>query len=62
MALHSRICEMLGIRYPILLAGMGRASTPELAAAVSNAGGWASSAPLRAGRTSCAPGYAAPAS
>jgi NAD(P)H-dependent flavin oxidoreductase YrpB (nitropropane dioxygenase family) len=39
MALHSRICEMLGIRYPILLAGMGRASTPELAAAVSNAGG-----------------------
>ena len=39
MPLHSRICEMLGIRYPILLAGMGRASTPELAAAVSNAGG-----------------------
>jgi NAD(P)H-dependent flavin oxidoreductase YrpB (nitropropane dioxygenase family) len=30
---------MLGIRYPILLAGMGRASNPELAAAVSNAGG-----------------------
>ncbi len=39
MALQTRICEMLGIRYPILLAGMGRASTPELAAAVSNAGG-----------------------
>ncbi len=39
MPLHSRMCEMLGIRYPILLAGMGRASTPELAAAVSNAGG-----------------------
>lgn len=39
MALHSPLCEMLGIRYPILLAGMGRASTPELAAAVSNAGG-----------------------
>jgi NAD(P)H-dependent flavin oxidoreductase YrpB (nitropropane dioxygenase family) len=30
---------MLGIDVPILLAGMGRASTPELAAAVSNAGG-----------------------
>ncbi|HME21333.1 MAG TPA: nitronate monooxygenase [Acetobacteraceae bacterium] len=39
MPLHSRLCDMLGIRYPILLAGMGRAATPELAAAVSNAGG-----------------------
>ena len=39
MALNSRICEMLGIRYPILLAGMGGASVPPLAAAVSNAGG-----------------------
>src|SRR3712207_9399993 len=39
MALRTRICDALGIRYPILLAGMGRASTPELAAAVSNAGG-----------------------
>src|SRR4051812_16193725 len=39
MALQTRLCALLGIRYPILLAGMGRASTPELAAAVSNAGG-----------------------
>ena len=39
MALHTRLCALLGIQYPILLAGMGRASTPELAAAVSNAGG-----------------------
>ena len=39
MPLTTRICAMLGIRHPILLAGMGRASTPELAAAVSNAGG-----------------------
>jgi NAD(P)H-dependent flavin oxidoreductase YrpB (nitropropane dioxygenase family) len=39
MGLHTRVCDMLGIRHPILLAGMGRASTPELAAAVSNAGG-----------------------
>ena len=37
--LHTRICDTLGIRHPILPAGMGRASTPELAAAVSNAGG-----------------------
>ncbi len=39
MALKSRVCEMLGIQYPILLAGMGGASVPRLAAAVSNAGG-----------------------
>jgi NAD(P)H-dependent flavin oxidoreductase YrpB (nitropropane dioxygenase family) len=39
MGLHTRVCDILGIRYPILLAGMGGASTPELAAAVSNAGG-----------------------
>ena len=39
MALRTRLCGMLGIEHPILLAGMGRASTPELAAAVSNAGG-----------------------
>jgi NAD(P)H-dependent flavin oxidoreductase YrpB (nitropropane dioxygenase family) len=37
--LHTALCDMLGIKYPILLAGMGEASTPELAAAVSNAGG-----------------------
>jgi NAD(P)H-dependent flavin oxidoreductase YrpB (nitropropane dioxygenase family) len=39
MSLHTRVCEILGIEYPIVLAGMGGASTPELAAAVSNAGG-----------------------
>ena len=39
MALRTRVCDMLGIEVPILLAGMGRAATPELAAAVSNAGG-----------------------
>ncbi|MEW6296532.1 MAG: nitronate monooxygenase family protein [Thermodesulfobacteriota bacterium] len=37
--LRTPLCDMLGIKYPILLAGMGGASTPELAAAVSNAGG-----------------------
>jgi NAD(P)H-dependent flavin oxidoreductase YrpB (nitropropane dioxygenase family) len=39
MALRTRVCDRLAIAHPILLAGMGRASTPELAAAVSNAGG-----------------------
>lgn len=37
--LRTRICELFGIEVPIVLAGMGEASTPELAAAVSNAGG-----------------------
>jgi nitronate monooxygenase len=35
----TRVCDILGIEFPIVLAGMGGASTPELAAAVSNAGG-----------------------
>ncbi len=39
MALRTRICDLFEIEVPILLAGMGGASTPELAAAVSNAGG-----------------------
>ncbi len=39
MNLKTRICEILEIDYPIVLAGMGGASGPELAAAVSNAGG-----------------------
>jgi nitronate monooxygenase len=38
-ALHTTLCEMLGIEYPIVLAGMGGAAGPTLAAAVSNAGG-----------------------
>jgi nitronate monooxygenase len=38
-ALKTRICDMLGIEYPILLAGMGASAGPTLAAAVSNAGG-----------------------
>ncbi len=38
--LYTRLCERLGIECPIVLAPMGPAlSTPELAAAVSNAGG-----------------------
>src|SRR3989440_12878641 len=38
--LHTPLCDLLGIRYPILKAGIGPAAGPELAAAVSNAGGF----------------------
>ena len=38
--LKTRICEMLGIEYPIFLAGMGWTAGPKLTAAVSNAGGF----------------------
>ncbi|MYF11728.1 MAG: nitronate monooxygenase [Gammaproteobacteria bacterium] len=37
--LANRVCEILEIEQPIVLAGMGGASCPALAAAVSNAGG-----------------------
>ena len=39
MTLPKSICDLLGIEVPVVLAGMGGASTPRLAAAVSNAGG-----------------------
>ncbi|WP_123041014.1 NAD(P)H-dependent flavin oxidoreductase [Cohnella candidum] len=40
LKLETPLCRLLGIRYPIIAAGMaGGPSTPELAAAVSNAGG-----------------------
>ena len=39
-SLHTGICELFGIRYPIFSAGIGSAAGPELAAAVSNAGGF----------------------
>ena len=39
-ALHTPLCDLLAIRYPILNAGIGLAAGPELAAAVSNAGGF----------------------
>ncbi|MGP4845805.1 NAD(P)H-dependent flavin oxidoreductase [Marinobacter sp. 1Y8] len=39
-ALYTPLCEQLGCRYPILLAGMGGVSRHRLAAAVSNAGGY----------------------
>ncbi|MGE5304464.1 MAG: NAD(P)H-dependent flavin oxidoreductase [Alphaproteobacteria bacterium] len=38
--IHTRICELLGIAHPIVLGGMGTATTAPLVAAVSNAGGF----------------------
>jgi enoyl-[acyl-carrier protein] reductase II len=40
MSLKTPLCRMLGVEHPILLAGMGGVSYAELAAAVSNAGGY----------------------
>lgn len=40
MTIRTPICDMLGIRYPVLLAGMGGVSYAELCAAVSEAGGF----------------------
>jgi len=37
--MKTRLTELLGIEYPIICGGMMRVGTPELAAAVSNAGG-----------------------
>jgi NAD(P)H-dependent flavin oxidoreductase YrpB (nitropropane dioxygenase family) len=38
--IHTRVCDMLGIVHPIVLGGMGTATTAPLVAAVSNAGGF----------------------
>jgi enoyl-[acyl-carrier protein] reductase II len=40
MALRTPLCDLLEIEHPVLLAGMGGVSYAELAAAVSNAGGY----------------------
>ena len=39
-AVRTKLCELLGCKYPIIQTGMGRVATPELAAATSNAGGF----------------------
>ncbi|KAF9888731.1 hypothetical protein FE257_008306 [Aspergillus nanangensis] len=39
MSIQTPLCSLLGIQYPVLLAGMAKASSAPLAAAVSNAGG-----------------------
>jgi NAD(P)H-dependent flavin oxidoreductase YrpB (nitropropane dioxygenase family) len=38
-ALHTRACELFGVRYPVVQTGMGYVATPELTAATANAGG-----------------------
>jgi NAD(P)H-dependent flavin oxidoreductase YrpB (nitropropane dioxygenase family) len=38
--IHTRICDLLGITHPIVLGGMGAATTAPLVAAVSIAGGF----------------------
>ena len=40
MTIRTALCDLLGIKYPIMLAGMGGVSYGELAAAVSQAGGF----------------------
>lgn len=40
MTLHTKLCDLLEVRHPIMLAGMGGVSYAELVAAVSNAGGY----------------------
>ncbi len=40
MTIRTPICDLLGIQYPVLLAGMGGVAYAELCAAVSNAGGF----------------------
>jgi enoyl-[acyl-carrier protein] reductase II len=40
MPIRTPLCDLLGIRYPIMLAGMGGVAYAELAAAVSEAGGF----------------------
>lgn len=49
LSLHTALCDLLDIRHPVVLAGMGRISCPQLVAAVSNAGGLGilGGAPLR---------------
>src|SRR5688572_27551929 len=37
--LHTPVCDLLGIRHPVVLGGMGTATTPSLVAAVSATGG-----------------------
>jgi len=36
--LHTPVCDLLGIRHPVVLGGMGTATNPQLVAAVTNAG------------------------
>src|SRR5436305_4021302 len=37
--MRTRACELFGIEHPVVLGGMGSATSPELVTAVSNGGG-----------------------
>ncbi len=54
--MKTRITELFGIKYPIVLPGMSWISTPELVAAVCNAGGigWLATGPLKTSDTEAA--------
>ena len=63
--LHTHLCDMLEIDYPIMLAGMGsmgKATPPALVAAVSNSGGMGSSAEPDSNRKQSAKRFARRAS
>ena len=47
--IHTPVCDLLGIRYPILQGGMAWIADAELAAAVSNAGGFGIISAMNAG-------------
>ena len=60
VAMHTPLTKLLAIQHPIVQAPLGSATTPELAAAVSNAGGLGMLAlfgptPRTPGRKSAAP-------
>ena len=38
--IHTRLCDLLKIKHPIVLGGMGSATSSALVSAVSNAGGF----------------------
>ncbi len=42
MTIHTKICDLLGVEHPVLLAGMGGVSYAQVCAAVSAAGGFGS--------------------
>ena len=54
--MKTRITEMVGVQYPIVLSGMSWISTPKMVAAVSNAGGLGilATGPLSSGQTRAA--------
>ena len=40
MTLRTPLCDILGVEYPVMLAGMGGVSYAEVCAAMTNAGGF----------------------